>query len=337
MRKILFAGLAFLFLASCKGDPERMERTFSGFALGTTYHVTIIGDKVPDDFNERLEEVFRMADDAMSVFNPESQLNRINNNYTQVMGPHIEYLVKLGCEFSEMSGGKYDITVEPLLDAYGFSGSPPKENVNVDSLLKYVGYQKISIENGKLMKQYPETRIGLNSIAKGYTVDLVARMLDDNGITDYLVSIGGEIVCRGRNKRNKEWSVAIETPFEGNVVEGTHTMARIHVSDVGIATSGNYRNYRLDNDGSKYTHIIDPLTGENTVSSLLSATVVAENCARADAMATMFISLGLEGSLELMEKEADIAVLLIFEGDGEGLETYVSPKMKKYFESKGDA
>lgn len=202
--------------------------------------------------------------------------------------------------------------------------------MNVDSLLRYVGYEKITIREGRLVKQYPEIQIGLNSIAKGYTVDKIARMLEQEGASDYLVNVGGEIFCRGVNPSGERWHIAIDTPYEGNYLPGASTSTVINVSEAGIATSGNYRNFHTGPDGRKYTHIIDPTTGGNTESNLLSATVVAESCTLADAMATMYMALGLEGSLALLAEHPEFAVLLIYaDGNGE-MKMHISPAMEQY-------
>ena len=261
----------------------------------------------------------------MSVFNPRSLLSRINRNETDSLNEDIIRNIELARSVSELSGGKYDITVQPLVDAYGFIDGRQAAEVNVDSLLRYVGYEKITIREGRLVKQYPEIQIGLNSIAKGYTVDKIARMLEQEGASDYLVNVGGEIFCRGVNPSGERWHIAIDTPYEGNYLPGASTSTVINVSEAGIATSGNYRNFHTGPDGRKYTHIIDPTTGGNTESNLLSATVVAESCTLADAMATMYMALGLEGSLALLAEHPEFAVLLIYaDGNGE-MKMHISP------------
>ena len=266
----------------------------------------------------------------MSVFNPRSLLSRINRNETDSLNEDIIRNIELARSVSELSGGKYDITVQPLVDAYGFIDGRQAAEVNVDSLLRYVGYEKITIREGRLVKQYPEIQIGLNSIAKGYTVDKIARMLEQEGASDYLVNVGGEIFCRGVNPSGERWHIAIDTPYEGNYLPGASTSTVINVSEAGIATSGNYRNFHTGPDGRKYTHIIDPTTGGNTESNLLSATVVAESCTLADAMATMYMALGLEGSLALLAEHPEFAVLLIYaDGNGE-MKMHISPAMEQY-------
>ncbi|MBR1957631.1 MAG: FAD:protein FMN transferase, partial [Tidjanibacter sp.] len=182
--------------------------------------------------------------------------------------------------------------------------------------LQFVGYEKLSHEGLRIVRSDPRVQIDLNSIAKGATVDMVARLVESEGVGDYLVDIGGEIFCRGTNSYGKPWGVGVETPFEGNFsLTGEHVTKVLRVSNVGMATSGNYRNYRTDSLGNKYTHIIDPRTASSTTSNLLSATVLAESCALADAYATMFITLGLERSVEVAEQHG-ISALFIYDDNG---------------------
>lgn len=328
MRRIYLAALVVMAVASCRPQEQRAEK-IEGFALGTVYSVTVVGN-IPDNLQQRLDAVFALSDSTMSVFNEKSLLNRLNRNETDIPDENIIRNIELARSVSELSGGRYDITILPLVEAYGFLNAGQWDTVNVDSVLQYVGYDKIRIENGRLVKKYPEVRIDLNSVAKGYTVDMVARMLEEEGVENYLVNIGGEMFCDGFNPKGEKWRIAVDTPVEGNVVQGSNTSAVIAVSGVGVGTSGNYRNYHNGPAGNKYTHIINPLNGENTEGDLLSATVVAESCAMADALGTMFIALGIEDSLKLLAEHTDISALLIYT-DLEGqMRQYVSPAMKQY-------
>jgi thiamine biosynthesis lipoprotein len=288
----------------------------SGQALGTIYNITVVGE-LPEEFSVRLDSLFDAANRSMSIFDKNSLLSRINRGEEQVADCHIARCVEVALEVSRLSGGAYDITIGPLVEAFGFAGKDPNYTINTDSLLEFVGYEKLHLEGGRILKADPRVRIDLNSIAKGYTVDLAASLIEEYGFENYLVDIGGEIVCRGTNPRGEKWGIGVETPFEGNYsTTGEHITTIVHISEVGMATSGNYRNFHTDPNGNKYTHIIDPRTGENTSSSLLSATVIAPSCMLADAYGTMFIALGLERSRELAEKE-NIAALFIYDDGGQ--------------------
>lgn len=325
--KILVCIAAIVSAAAC--SPSRGSAVIEGFSLGTVYRITVKGD-VPDGLGSSLDSLFTAADNSMSVFNANSLLSRLNRNETDSLDPHISYCIELARTVSVLSGGKYDITIRPLVEAYGFSGEASTGEVDLDSLLQLVGYDKISVAGGRLVKENPGTRIDLNSIAKGYTVDMAASLLEGMGVTEYLVDIGGEIFCRGTNPHGKPWVVGIETPADGSYIQGASIERRLSVSGCGVATSGNYRNFRTDVSGRRLTHIIDPQTGMSTQSNLLSATVVAENCALADAMATMFIVLGLEWAIELLYDNPEIAALFIYTNPEGQMHTYHSAAMKPY-------
>lgn len=329
MKKIFIAVAALtLLLCSC-GERKQQSEVYEGVALGTFYKIIVKG-KTPVDMQARIDAVFEEANNSVSVFNPNSLLSRINRNETDWINGDIFYCLEMARSISELSEGRYDVTVQPLMRAYGFRGEKQDEDVNVDSILQFVGYKKISISEGRIIKQDPRIQIDLNSIAKGATVDQVAWMLEEQGITEYLVNVGGEIMCRGTNREGKDWTVGVETPVEGNFVAGNDLQYILKVSDRGMATSGNYRNFHTDSRERKFTHIVNPVTGENTSSNLLSATVIAESCALADAMGTMFIALGLNDSIQLLNANPEIAALLIFADDNGDMQLLFSDAMRPY-------
>ncbi len=327
---LITIALAALVLTSCSPTPRTIK--FEGRALGTLYHITV--NNPTFEFEEAqagLEELFAEANREMSVFDENSLLSRINRGATDSLSPNIIYCIEMAEQVSRLSGGAYDITIQPLVEAYGFAGDDPNFSPDLEKLLPLVDYRQIAISDGRIVRP-AGVQIGLNSIAKGAVVDMAAAYLESLGAEEYLVEIGGEIFCKGNNIQGNPWRVGIETPFEGNFsLTGEYIEAILTISGQGMATSGNYRNYRTDSLGRKLTHIIDPRTGLNTESNLLSATVVAENCALADAYGTMFIALGYEASVELMERE-EIAALLIW-ADPEGeMQITLSEKMKKHFQ-----
>lgn len=327
MKRIFPVLTAIVLMCSCSGNKE--SHVYEGFALGTSYSVIVKG-KAPGDMQEKINAVFDEANASVSVFNPNSLLSRINRNETDLVNGDVAYCIALADSISRLSGGRYDITVQPLMKAYGFRGEDQDEEVNVDSLLQFVGYRKISVRDGRIIKQHPETQIDLNSVAKGYTVDKVGRMLEEQGVKEYLVNVGGEIVCRGKNREGRDWTVGVETPLEGNYIQGGDTQYILHVSGKGVATSGNYRNFHTDSKGRKFTHIVDPLTGRNTASNLLSATVIAETCALADALGTMFIALGLEDSVRMIGEYPELAAMLIYADENGEMRLLFSEAMRPY-------
>jgi thiamine biosynthesis lipoprotein len=304
--------------------------TLRGKALGTFYQITIKGTPSPS-FEARLDSLFGAANRSMSIFDPASLLSRINRGETDQADPYIAHCITLAQRVSALSDGAYDITIRPLVEAYGFAGKEAAKAPNVDSLLEFVGYEKLSLDGLRIVKADPRLTIDLNSIAKGATVDMVADLVRSEGFADYLVDIGGELRCSGTNAHGQRWAVGVETPFEGNYsLTGEHITKVLRVSEVGMATSGNYRNFRTDSLGNKFTHIINPRTGQNTASNLLSATVVAESCALADAYGTMFISLGLERAKQVA-LDNHIAALFIYD-DGGKMRIFTTPEMTPWLD-----
>lgn len=265
--------------------------SIEGEVLGTFVQIKCKSALPEQEIIQIIEEVDNESKNSMSIFSPSSLLSRINRNETDSLDSHIAYNIELARRFSELSDGAYDITIKPLTDAWGFGRTASSTKINIDSLLEFVGYKMLNISDNRVVKEDSRIQIDLNSIAKGYTVDLIAQKLEALGIADYMVNIGGEIRCKGHNQRGEEWSIAIETPYEGNMAMDSFEKI-ISVTDRAVATSGNYRRFYTTAEGDKVVHTIDPKSGYSVISTLLSATVIAPTCAEADAAATMFMSLG---------------------------------------------
>ena len=291
-KKVLRIILLMMALAvvSCVGVADDYVE-IRGEALGTFVQIKCRTALPEEELVAMVSRVDAEAKESMSIFNPESLLSRVNRNETDSIDRHIAFNVELARRFSELSGGAYDITIKPLTDAWGFGREVAERRPNVDSLLEFVGYRNIAIDGGRLVKSDSRTEVDLNSIAKGYTVDLVAEELEALGVVDYMVNIGGEVRTRGLNPAGRAWSIGIETPYEGNMAQDSLEKI-ILLGDEAVATSGNYRRYYLTDDGHKVAHTIDPITGLSVISELLSVTVVAPTCAEADAAATMFLAMG---------------------------------------------
>lgn len=184
------------------------------------------------------------------------------------------------------------------------------------------------IEDGRLVKDDPRVQLDFNSVAKGYTVDLLAALVEKHGAENYLVDIGGEIRCKGRNAAGQPWRIGVETPFDGNDSYGRYVHRRVRMTSGGLATSGNYRRYYIDADGRKVAHTIDPRTGRSALSRLLSVTAVADDCATADALGTMFLAMGADEALARVREMPGAKVYFILAGEGDAYEEYVSPAME---------
>lgn len=329
--------IVLIFCVVGCGSPENRREyvTVDGQMLGTFLHIVACTDAEPSEIYERMMTLDSVAKRSMSIFDENSLLSRINRGETDSLDAHIVYNIELARRVNLLSGGAYDVTIKPLTSAYGFARENREHRVNVDSLLEFVGMEKISVQDGRLIKADERVQLDFNSIAKGYTVDLAASELEKMGIENYLVDIGGEVRCKGVNKKGGEWRVGVETPFEGNQSNGEFIQQVISLSNCSMATSGNYRRYYVNDDGKKVAHTIDPRTGESVISELLSATVVAPTCAEADAYGTMFMALGKERAIELACQMAEQGVYVYFitsgdgeTGDGEEFDVYYSSQLE---------
>lgn len=331
MKKIvllLYTAIVLSLAASCDHRTEYV--TASGTMLGTTFQATgDVTDCTPQQLYRAIMQIDAEAKASMSIFDSNSLLSRINRGETDSLDEHILYNLRLAERFSRLSGGHYDVTVKPLVDAWGFAGHEAEQMPNLDSILQFIGYQHVHVLNGRLVKDDPRMQLDFNSIAKGYTVDLVAALMERCGAENYLVDIGGECRCKGVNAIGIPWRIGIETPFDGNMSNGAYLTGRIRMSEGGLATSGNYRRFYRDAEGNKISHTIDPMTGRSAVSRLLSVTVAADNCAEADAMATMYLSLGADKAIALSKEIPDAKVYFILDDGKDGYEVYCSPAMQK--------
>lgn len=303
-------------------------KTVGGVMLGTNLSLIAETATPQGTLYAACMEIDREAKRSMSLFDPTSRLSQLNRGETDSLDVHIIRNILLADSISRLSGGIYDITVGPLVKAWGFAGAEAETKPNIDSLLDFVGFEKIRIDGNRLVKADPRMQVDLNSIAKGYTVDLVAEMLEREGVENYIVDIGGEVRCRGVNRQGNPWRIGVETPFDGNYTDGAYISRRIALSEGALATSGNYRRYYVDAAGRKVAHTINPRTGYSRLSPLLSATVVAATCAEADALCTMLMAMGDDEAKRFSEAHPDLPVCLILDGGGEAYEEWLSPSMK---------
>lgn len=320
---ILIMTLSF---AAC--TPKPSFRVVDGVMLGTRLH--IIADSPCDTLYQGAMALDREAKHSMSIFEPNSLLNRLNRNETDSLDKHILHNILLADSIHRLSDGAYDITVKPLVEAWGFAAKEATADPDVDSILQFVGMEKIRVEGLRLKKSDPRVGIDLNSIAKGYTVDLLADYLEAAGAENYIVDIGGEVRCKGHNRQSAAWRIGVESPFDGNMTDGDYIERRIALHEGAMATSGNYRRYYLDKKGNKVAHTIDPRTGYSRTSRLLSTTVIAPTCAEADALCTMLLAMGDEAALQFVKSHPTMAAYLILAPEaGDQFEEYLTPAMEQ--------
>jgi len=298
-------------LLSCN-QPNSNYISFGGFVQGTTYSITY---ETLDSANykDKIEILLADFDTSLSTYNNLSLITKINNNEITNTDLYFNAVYNKSEEVYQNTNGAFDITVAPLVNAWGFGFKNKEEitNAKIDSILEFVGFDKVSLTNSEIIKTDPRVMLDVNAIAQGYSVDVVADFLENQEILNYLVEIGGEVKTKGINKKGKEWNIGIDKPIDNNNVPGQNLQAIIKLSNKSLATSGNYRKF-YEKNGIKYSHTINPKTGYPVTHSLLSATVVADNCITADAYATAFMVMGLEKSIELLKELPNIEAYLIF-------------------------
>jgi len=303
-----------LLLISCNSGPA--EKVLSGEALGTSYHIIYFSEKV-FPLEQDLDSLFETINQSMSTYRENSDISRINRGDSLVqVDSMFQQVFSMSQKVYAESRGYFDPTVGDLVNMYGFGpeeGLTRIDSSTVDSLMMFVGFENIEItEDGRVRKTSPEVYLDFNAIAKGYAVDVLGYYFDQKGVENYLIELGGELLARGENlSKQAPWTVGIDDPLQE---EGNRTLrAAVALKNRAMATSGNYRKNRTDSiTGQKYVHTINPLTGYPEKSNLLSATVLAENCALADAYATAIMAMGLKDSKVMLEKLNTVDALLLF-------------------------
>lgn len=311
-------------------------QTDEGFIFGTTYKITY---QKSDNLKTGIEAELKKVDDALSMFNEESIISQLNQGSTDIPkdeeGQMFTDVLKLALEVSKNTDGAFDITVGPLVNAWGFgfkNKSMPREQ-QVDSLRQFVGYQMITLntQDSKLTKKDPRILMDCSAIAKGYACDVVARYLEKQGVSNYMVMIGGEVVTKGINPTRLPWRIGVTKPEEDTLGWNQENQTVLNVTDKAMATSGNYRNFYYKG-GKKYAHTIDPATGYPVQHSLLSATVLAKDCATADAYATAFMVMGMERARKLLEKHPELLVYFIYTDEKGAFAVWFSPSLQDKIE-----
>jgi len=331
MLRVWLALVGLAFFVSCTHAPQQLA--VSGKTMGTTYHISYVTANPqhnPEQVKQRVDAVLEQINSQMSTYDPQSELSLFNSRQTTepvVISRSLETVIRRALEIANETDGVLDVTVGPLVNLWGFGPLAKPERkpteAELQAMLDEVGYQHVHVENHQLRKAKPQIYIDLSTIAKGYGVDRVAVLLDQMEITNYLVEIGGEMRTRGTKPGNQPWRIAIEKP----VTSERSVQRVIEPGDAGIATSGDYRNY-YEEDGVRYSHIIDPRTGYPIQHNLVSVTVVAPTSMDADAYATALTVMGPERALAFAEQKG-LAVLLISR-EAEGFKEESSTAFKQY-------
>ena len=307
-----FAVIAALVLLLLPNEPKKQYFHHQGNIFGTYYNIRYEGTK---DLHEDIQRSLQAFDHSLSMFNPNSVISQVNRNEHVVTDSLFEAMYMEAQHVSQLSGGAFDITVAPLVHAWGFGKKTqdPKakeQDINIDSLKALVGYEKIHLENHRIVKDNEHITLDASAIAKGYACDIVADLLRQNGCNNLLVDIGGEVVLQGVNQKGEAWRVGISRPKIDAMGMEKELQEVIASNDLCMATSGNYLQYYFV-DGQRRSHTIDPRTGRPVQHSLLSATVIASSGMRADALATACMVLGEAEAIEMINHAEDAACYLI--------------------------
>lgn len=317
--------LAATILIISKQKPYQHDE---GMVFGTVYHFTYQSD---ENLKEEIEAELKKFDKSLSPFNDSSVISRINRNEELIVDSFFQACFARSMEISKETNGAFDITIAPIANAWGFGfkkGAFP-DSILIDSLQQFTGYEKVSIAGSKVQKQDPRIMLSCSAVAKGYSVDVVAQLLERKGIRNYMVDIGGEVVVKGENPKRTDWRIGINKPVDDSLSVNQEIQTVLKVTNLGMATSGNYRNFYYK-DGKKYAHTIDPRTGYPVQHSVLSTTVIAKDCMSADAYATAFMVMGLKNAEAFANAHPEIDAYFIYTDEQGNLKTSFTEGMKKY-------
>lgn len=331
VNKITSLSILFvLILSSCAKKNEFLS--FGGFAQGTTYRMIYApaGELNLADIRYEVDSILSAFDMSLSLYQKSSIVSRINRNENVVVDSLFAEVFRISKEISALTDGAFDITVGPLVKAWGFG---PDEHKNfslqkLDSMMKLVGMEKVELKNGRIIKADPGMILDFNAIAQGFSVDIVCRYFDRLGIKNYLVEIGGEVRIKG-NKNGAPWRIGIDKPVDNNITPGGNLEAVIRLENNSLATSGNYRKFYVEN-GIKYSHTIDPKTGYPAKNQLLSATIIARECATADGIATACMVMGKDKTIDFLGHHPEFEGYLVYSDSTGDFKTWTSEHLKKH-------
>ncbi len=329
LKEKILIGLTLLamFAASCTQNPEYIK--YSGPTQGTMFNITYHSDI---NYNKEIDSLLQAFCCSLSNYDSTSIISRINRNETDSLDALTEEFFRVSKEVWENTGGIFDVTVAPIVNAWGFGWQRHEKHIpdsaEIDNLIQHVGMGKIEIANSRIIKHDKDAQVITNAIAQGMSVDYVSDFFKSKGITDFLVEIGGEIYCSGKNAKGEDWKIGVDKPIEGSGYDYRENQIKIHMSDMAVNTSGNYRKF-LEDGEKKYGHSINPLTGYPAENEMISATVVYPDCIRADAYATAFMVMGAEKAMEIVESINGMEAYFIIH-DGNKTKTVESSGFKKY-------
>ena len=322
MKKFGIWFFSILLLISCS---DLQFHKIEGNALGTYYAVTYKGKENPN-LQHGIDSILNSINETFSIFNSSSIISKINGNQEVILNNDFIEVFCIAQQIGIETDGALEMTIAPLVNLWGFGKDERNTDISqkmIDSILNLVGYQKIHLDGTKIIKENPDIQLNFNALAKGYAVDKVAEYMVEKGYKDCVVDIGGEIVAKGQKYHDQEWNIGVQTPTRSRDGE-MRAEETFHLCDRAVATSGNYRNY-FEENGQRYTHIIDPKTGRPEKSKLLSVSVIADQCVIADAYATAFMVMGKEKTKRFLAKHPELTCIFITDNQGQYLTEVCNP------------
>ncbi|MCR4773134.1 MAG: FAD:protein FMN transferase [Prevotella sp.] len=314
-KKVLLQSLFLLFLIIGTIIIVKQQRNTpyqhnTGFIFGTIYNVTYQYDH---DINGEILQELNKVDASLSTFNKTSIISQINSGKSPTVDDMFADVFTLAADISKETDGAFDITVAPLVNmwGFGFKHNTMPNSHSVDSIKHFIGYDKVALQGRKVVKKDQRVTLDCSAIAKGYGSDVIARLLKSKGIDNFMIEIGGEIVTKGLSEKRLPWKIGVTKPSDDSLNTNQEIQTVLNVTDKAMATSGNYRNFYYKG-GKKYAHTIDPHSGYPVQHSLLSATVLANNCATADAYATAFMVMGIEKAKIILDKHPELMAYFIY-------------------------
>lgn len=320
-----FAWITFLvFLAACQPqqNTERKQVAFGGEAQGTTYTVKYIGEEV-ETLPQQMDSLLKAIDASMSTYLESSTIVRLNEGDSAMVDEMFVEVFELSQRMKEETDGAFDPTLAPVIEAWGFDFSQPQamDSAKVDSLLAFCGFQQFELDGNTLRKKARGAKLNFNAVAQGYSVDLMADLLQAKNISDYYVELGGEVIAGGLNQDSVPWRIGIDKPQGQNLER--ELSAIVSLEDQAMVTSGNYRKF-VEMDGEKYSHSIDPKSGFPVKHNLLSATIIVDEAGVADAIATACMVMGLEKCQAFLASHQEYGAILIYSNADGDLNTFIS-------------
>ena len=335
MKKIIYSALFLSFLSCGDSTPKKQKMVVDGYAQGTTYNIIYISE-TGDDYQRAIDSTLIEIDNSLSTYQKKSIISKFNKTDSIL---EVDQLFKdvfnISKEVFEVSEGAFDPTIAPIVNAwgFGFENLHSTDSSTIDSLKHLVDFNKMSLIDNTVVKTNKGMMLDFNAVAQGYSVDVLANLLESKGINNYLVEVGGELKAKGLNLNDTLWRIGIDKPIEG--LEEREIEAIVNLENKALATSGNYRKF-YEKGGMKYSHTINPKTGYPVEHNLLSATVITDNCGVADAYATVFMVVGLQEAKEMLSAQKNIEALLIYSNENGDLQTFITDGLKSFIELNED-